>query len=305
MTAPYSFPNVLDSTIMVTSKACLRKAQYSFLHSLHSPRKSTDLHFGGAFARAMEVGRKEFFLHGRTQSEATTRAVNAAWDFYGDFDAGRTESDLKKKPKSLRTLLRAVDGYFKRWPLGDCGLIPYNDNQGIEFTFAIPLPDLTHPDHGGPVLYGGRFDLLGQWNSLPTITDEKTAGSFPDNWISQWGLRYQFLGYVWAARQYGIPVEQILIRGIAIKVDSDDYLDALQIFPDYMISRWYAQLIHDIRRLISAYKSGYFDYDFGDACTSYGGCVYADLCRASSPTSWFDQYVYRPWFPTQQNPEKE
>lgn len=300
----FSFPPVVDSTMLVAFRACEKKAAYEFIHNL-AGRRSTDLHFGGAFARGMEAARKSFFLDGKSQSEAVSAGLNAAWSYYGDFDSTRTEYDLDKKAKSLSNLLLAIDGYFLQWPLGEDGLEPIDGRNGIEFTFAIPIEGTVHPDTGGPIVYGGRFDLLGRWQTLPTVVDEKTTGSFGPGWAEQWGLRNQFLGYTWAARQYGHEVGQVLIRGIAIQKTDIKFLQAPAFYSDYLIDRWYSQLVIDLNRFADAYRAGRFNFNFGDTCSSYGGCSFTDLCKARTPEEWFSNFSRRDWHPLAKNPEEK
>lgn len=306
MTIAAFFPSIIDSTQIVAFRACEKRWSYEFLSHLASPQPSVDLHFGGAFARGMEVARKEFFINGRSQDEALCAALNAALEFYGkNFDLQRTPVSLEKKPKNAGTLLLALDGYFKTWPLGSCGLRPYGGDQGIEFSFAIPIPEALHPDNGDPILYGGRFDLLGEWEGLPTVTDEKTASSFSESWADQFSLRNQFLGYLYAARKFGIPTSQVLVRGIAIQVREIKYLQAVKFFPDYMLERWYEELVETLHRMIAAYQRRRFAYNLGDSCNSYGGCTFMQLCTSRVPEEWFDNFARRYWNPLDKNPEKE
>lgn len=294
----YQFPSIIDSTILTTFRACPKKAQYSFFHNLGGG-KSIDLHFGGAFAAGMEAARKAHFISGLSPEQSVAAGMNKALEFYGDFDSERHDT----KPKNVGTLLSAMEGYFQEWPLGSDGLVPLNGRDGIEFTFAIPVPGFQHPDTDEPLLYGGRFDLLGEYLQLSSIVDEKTTSSFSSNWISQWSLRNQFLGYVWAARHYGVHVTQVIVRGVAIQVKEIKFLQALIIIPDFMLERWYIQLQHDLERFIAAYRAGYFDFNFADSCTSFGGCQFQELCKAKEPSEWFGNFSQRNWSPLKKDPE--
>lgn len=309
-----AFPDVIDSTMVISYRSCRRKFEFEHIHHLCSPFPSVDLHFGGAFARGLEVARKQHFVNGVPAIQAQADGINAAWDFYGKFDAGRTPASLDKKAKSEWTLLQALDGYFSEWPLGSCGLTPHGGDQGIEFTFAIPIPGTSHPDRGDPIVYGGRFDLLGDWNGIPVVEDEKTTGYFEEKWAEKWSLRSQFLGYVWASRQYGFPVDQVLIRGIAIKRTENAYIQALSTFPAYMLERWYTELVRTLNQMSADYRATRdqheaspnetaFSYNLGDSCNAYGGCPFMELCKSRIPDEWFGNYGRRDWSPLRQNPE--
>ena len=300
----YSFPSVIDSTMLVAFRSCAKKYEFEFVRNLASPYKSVDLHFGGAFAKGMEAARKAFFIKGLSMSESEAAGMNAAWNFYGSFDDSRDEYSLAKKAKSWSTLLLALDGYFREWPLGQCGLRPLHGDQGIEFNFGIPLEGTAHPVTGEPIIYAGRFDMLGEWNGMPAICDEKTASSFSESWSSQWMLRNQFLGYHWAARQYGIDVMQLLVRGIAIQKKEIKYLQAYTMMPDYLITRFLDEARRSINAAAQAFREGHFSFNLGDSCNSYGGCSYMDLCKSRDPSEWFHLFVERNWDPLRVNPEE-
>lgn len=300
----YSFPTVIDSTMLIAGRSCDRKFEWEFVRNMAPPGRSVHLHFGGAVAKGMEAARKSFFIKGRPMPEAEADGLNAAWDYYGNFDDTRNEFELEKSAKNWKTLLLALEGYFREWPLGQCGLTPLYGNQGIEFSFGIPISGTSHPLTGNPIVYAGRFDMLGEWNGLPTICDEKTTSSFSESWSSQWFLRNQFLGYTWAARQYNIPVQQVIVRGMAIQKREIKYLQALTMVPDFMLSRFERDLRFSINRLIASFREGHFPFNFGDACSSYSGCPYADLCKASNPPDWFHLYTERNWDPLRMDPEE-
>ena len=72
---------------------------------------------------------------------------------------------------------QAVEFYFEEYPLDGDSIKPYkfeDGRTGIEFTFGIPIP-INHPDSGDPIVLAGRFDLLGYYNDLLAVVDEKTT----------------------------------------------------------------------------------------------------------------------------------
>jgi len=64
-----------------------------------------------------------------------------------------------------------------------------------------------------------------------------------------------------------------------------------------MIARWYAQLSQTISTLTECWQSELWDYNFGDSCSSYGGCAYTTLCTAKEPEPWFSNYEVEVWNP--------
>src|SRR5690606_35466144 len=63
----------------------------------------------------------------------------------------------------------------------------------VEFSFTNPL-HIIQPT-GDYIIFAGRFDMLGYWNNLLVILDEKTTMALGESWRKQRALRGQFLGY--------------------------------------------------------------------------------------------------------------
>lgn len=298
MSYPTPFPEVIDSTILVCSRACGAKAKYQYFDCL-AGSPSVDLHFGGAIAAGMETARRNFFQNRFPAREAENSALNAASDFWGDFipPPRKTESS-----KNWGSLVQTLSAYWKKWPIDSDEVRPLAD-KGIEFTFAIPL-DIPRPDRPNePILYGGRFDLLGTWHDMLVILDEKTQGtSFNDKWSRKWALRNQFLMYLWAVQKSGYHINTVIVRGLSILKTKIDFAEAIVSVPPYMIERAYIQTVRDIRRLSAMWTEGYFDYNFGDSCTAYGLCPFADLCNAENPVEWYSLFGRRTWNPLAKDP---
>jgi hypothetical protein len=160
-----------------------------------------------------------------------------------------------------------------------------------------------HPETGEPFLYCGRFDMLGEYQGRPCVRDEKTTGaSIGRNWASQWDLRSQFIGYVWACQQSGIDLDTVVVRGIAIQMTQIVHAEAIKVYSQDLIDKWYKQLGLDLNRLVRCYEDGYFDYNLGDACTSYGQCVFMNACASPNPENWFTEFEVRRWDPVNKNP---
>lgn len=292
---PVTLPAVIDSTMLVTWRACPRKFFLSFCHNLAPAGQSVDLLFGGAVAKSLEVARKAFFVEGLSAQHAQAAGINAALAFYGDFIPPE-----KKMAKSWEGLLLCMDGYFRQWPLATDPLKPYKN--AIEFSFCLPMHAL-HPS-GQPWMYAGRFDMIGEIDGLLHGVDDKTTGaSFSPSWSEGWALRNQFLGYTWGAQQYDLPVERMLVRGMSVLKTKCDYTQALAHFPRHLLSRWYDQVQRDLQKITRQWNEGYFDYNFGDTCSSFGGCAFNSVCSAGEPEAWLSMFARRDWDPIRQNPE--
>jgi hypothetical protein len=159
-----------------------------------------------------------------------------------------------------------------------------------------------HPN-GGPFIYTGRFDMLGHINGTPIVRDEKTTGgSIGQNWAEQWDLRAQFIGYVWACQQAGIPLDTVVVRSISIQKTQIVHAEAVKPYSKFIVDRWHEQLRRDLWRLRRCYDEGYWDYNLGEACTSYGNCMFMPVCSSRNPEAHLSNFEVRHWNPTNKNP---
>jgi hypothetical protein len=215
-------------------------------------------------------------------------------------------------PKSFSNTFQALSAYLQHYPPLSDPIQPLKRPDGspaVEFTFAIPLdfPGFPlHPETAEPFQFVGRFDLLGTFNDLPVIVDEKTTQALGPTWVEQWGLRGQFMGYCWACQQLGYPVSTAAVRGIALLKREYKFETAIVQFPAHLITRWYEQLCYDLHQICGSYalhkrdpeaQALAFPFNFADACTSYGGCAFTTLCSVSNPADWTHNYVRFLWNP--------
>ena len=291
----YRFPAVIDNTLRKEFSACPYKAMLSSFYRLGSVAPSIHLHFGGCFARGLEVTRKAYYGNGVSDPDAVRlgqEAVRAAW---GDYDP-----EGNGTVKTLSRCLDALELYFLEYPLGTDHLKPLNpdgNSPAVEFSFALTLP-IAHPDTGEPLLYAGRFDMLAEYNGVLFAVDEKTASSLGAQWGSQWDLSSQFSGYCYAAQQYGYEVAGAVVRGVGLLKTQTTFAQHITYRPRWLLAQWYEQLLHDIERMVYCYQQGYYDKSFGEACASYGGCGMKSLCSTPNPENWVAGYfAERHWNP--------
>lgn len=293
------FPVAIDSTMRAEFISCPRKFFYRHLHSMH--RKggaSIDLHAGQCFAKALEIARRLYYTKVATSDAALQQALIAFVLAWGEFEE---PADTKK---TFVSMFAAVIDYFDEYPMEHDPFVPLIAKDGmpmIEFSFAIPLEGLLHPQTGEPIIYFGRTDMIGemiQGSGLILVEDDKTTSALGARWASQWELRAQFTGYVWAARYHGIPAQGALVRGISILKESFGHVQAGPIYrSDWEIKRWEEQLHRDIKRMIHCWEEGYWDYNLDQACSQYSGCSFLQLCDVEQPEQWLGDYEVRVWDP--------
>lgn len=294
-----SFPELIDNTARSAWITC---PQQFFRQTIQSVRlrglPNIHLHAGGAFAKSLEVARVAFYEQGLTPAQAEEAGLRALYTAYGDVELEAARSG----DKSLEGLIRAFESYMLEYPLGVTKIVPLtfpNGKIAVEFTFAVPIPDTVHPETGNPILYGGRFDMLGLYNNQIFVVDEKTTTALGERWARQWDLDSQFTGYCWAARSYGHLVVGAIIRGIGLLKTRTTHAEAIIYRPEWQINRWLEQLVDEVHDMIAAWKKQKFKRALDKkACDAYSGCAYKTLCETPDPERWLEtHYEVRVWDP--------
>ena len=299
------FPTFIDSTMRSALTSCETKWYWNWIRRFQPAETSPDLHAGGAFASGLETARKDFYLQGKSQEDSILSGAEEVMRYWGNYEP--PEGHVKQ----MHVVLGLLEDYFREYPMDTDFIQPYRDANGrpaVEFTFAIPIPGTKHPVTGEPILYKGRFDLIGQYNGMLFVVDEKTTKQLGATWSQQWDLRAQFIGYVWAARILGnIPVVGAIVRGCGLYKTEPfyRYAQAIVYIDDWMIERWLLDLQLDILAAVAAWESGMYRQDYDHACTAYSGCENRTLCKSQNPESWVGNYYIRNnWDPTAKNPEE-
>lgn len=296
-------PLFIDSTAMRTFRNCPQRYYNEFILGLTSDEGiNPHLHAGGCLASALEDVYEQIYIHNWSQEDAIDLA-SAKFDIRWQ-DYVPPERIYKTRERTWAAVL----AYFKKWPALHDPCRPYFNDDGkptFEFSFSLPLNEENtgiadwplNPASQEPWLYSGRFDFLGNIKGVPVIRDEKTTGSIGATWSSKWRLRSQFLGYVWACRSQGIPIQRVIVRGIAIQARDIKLAEAEPLYSDFLIQRWLHQLRRDLWRLTDCIEQGYFDYNLDDGCTSYGMCPFMDLCASRNPAGYYKDFGVRHWDP--------
>lgn len=299
MTVRPPFPTAIDSSMLSTFRACPQQFYWNYIRRKDPQGLNIHLHAGGAFASAIEVARHNYYINDLSLFKSQCAGLKELWRYYGDFDTDQA--------KSWHGMTRALVSYFEIYPFDSDIIQParLGGKPAIEFSFAVPLPETTHPESGEPILLSGRADMVGDYNGSQFLVDEKTTGSLGQSWPKKWDLRGQFLGYTFAAQQHGWDVVGAIIRGVAILKTRIDHAQVIIYHPDWMLNRWLEQTARDIERMIKCWEDDYWDFDFADACTNYGGCPYDRLCKVDNPEEWLSIYYQdNTWDPLHKDPEQ-
>lgn len=287
------FPPVIDNSMRSDFVACPRKFYHRYIQGYRRAGQSVHLHFGAAFAEGMAAYRTALFdgFDVEKALAAGTTAIIRAW---GDFEPPPDAT------KTLERCVGALEAQCANWPpLTDHlrpARSPSGDSPMVEFSFALPLT-IAHPASGEPLIYSGRFDMIGEMGNGLWVVDDKTTGQLGASWMNNWKLRAQFTGYAWGAREFGWAVQGAIVRGISILKKGYGFAEVIEHRPEWMIANWHTQLLRDVRRMIDAWRADEWDQSLSDACSSFGGCPYLDLCTTPNPERWMDLYEYDPFDP--------
>lgn len=287
------FPDLIDASLLSAFKSCPELCRKSYFEHLKSNQPSVHLHAGGAFASGVERTRTAFYVEGKDSETSVAEGINELLRFYGDFACPADSA------KSAERMAGAFEFYWSNYPLdheNDPVILP-GGRRAIEVSIAEPLP-LAHPDTGDPLIYCGRLDAILNYAGGRYITDEKTTTQLGASWSRQWDLRSQFTGYAWGARQIGIKVDGALVRGISILKTKYDTQQAISYRPDWVIDRWFNEMLQWVEDMIKCYKTGVWRHNFDHACAEYGGCQFREACSSQDETPWIETYFEkRVWNP--------
>lgn len=295
----HPFPVAITNTIREAFRVCPQKFYWAHVRNLVPAYPSIHLHAGASFAKGLEVARRTFYENKTSAFEAERAGVSALIEAYGTFDA---DNDMLDSNKSLSNLLRGYEDYFMEYKLGEDSIQPFMTPEGkaaLEFSFTIPT-NIPHPDTGDPILYAGKFDMLGQSSDGGSlwVVDEKTTSQLGAQWANQWDLNSQFTGYCMAAREFGYPVVGAMIRGVGLLKTKITHQQVPVYRSQWQIDRWWTQLHRDIRMMLALWQAdnsaqgdaegsgAEYDFALGSACTSYGNCPYKKLCMSPTPEQW-------------------
>ncbi len=288
------FPYVIDSSLMSAFKSCPRKFELEY--GLHWKPLAQSVHLvaGKAYAEGLEYARRAFYGDGKSPEEALEIGKKTLIEAYGDFECPADSA------KSLSRTLGALEFYLQNYPLASDVVTPAKlpgGKLGIEFSFSEPL-DFLHPETKDPLLYVGRLDMLVSYAGNYYGLDDKTTSQLGASWSKQWDLRSQFSGYSWGAAKAGIPLKGFFVRGVSILKTKYDTQQAITYRPQWMIDRWYENLIRSLTRMQKMWEEGYFDYNLDHSCDDFGGCMFKKVCLSGNPEQWLaGSFVRREWNP--------
>lgn len=288
------FPLVWDNT-MVQAFTCKRHGYLQYMRHWKLLEQSVHLIAGAAYASALERLRNAFFFEHKSADVALEEAVVTLIREYGNFEP---RPDQEKK--SWLSCIEALLYYVEKFPLHSEQYKPIllEGRNSVEFSFVVPL-DVLHPESGEPILYSGRADQIVQCSNTGNLflEDDKTASQLGDSFGRQFDQSGQFSGYVYAAREYGLDIRGILIRGICFYKDRIDHQVVLTYRSENEIKQWKRATEAKIREAILCWQNEYYPENLGSLCTAYGKCPFNDFCKHQDVDFLRTNFERREWNP--------
>ena len=297
------FPKVITSSLRETFNKCHKKFYLETVCGTAPKGQNIHLEFGGAYAQALETFRLSYYgpenrdlPQSERYSEAVTDGLIALIMKWGDYEPDEAET------KNFDRLVGAYIEYLVCYPPETDHIQPsmFEDKPRVEFSFLFEIPEAKHPVNGDPLLFAGRFDMLGEFGGGLFVFDDKTTGAMGPTWAGQWDLRSQFSAYCYGARLNDKPVIGAIVRGMCVLKTMFKTREAIVYRPDWMVERWKERLIWDTQRMIEMWENDYWPNtgEESGACADYGGCPFKILCTSANEQAFRETYYkdYR-WDP--------
>lgn len=325
--APLSDDNyllVLDNTAAERFTTCPKSAEYYLVHKREAHAKNAALTFGGAIHAGLET-----LLKGKLTIERTT--FGPAADHLEDEDAfslriARSILDyFTAHPTALdeyRTptiALEVMAHYRQRARLPDYEWSVLSDDNGllVERAFELPLgvlevnAEISLP--GKPpffvkeihVAWSGKIDVVANANGCNRIVDHKTTSMGGDQFVQDFQLSNQTIGYTWAARQLWPELNISGFCGNAIflkRPASGTFpaggllssgsrggkppLDFFRFYFEYSPERiieWHQNIMFVMEDFVTCLIRGVFTMHTKYCFGKFGRCQYHDVCSLDDP----------------------
>lgn len=197
---------VVDNSAIETFTTCPRYAQYYLTYAREAHARNAALTFGGAVHKGCEA----IELLEATGQSSETETAQKVLRFFTENPA---PPDEYRTPQNALELLAH---YRVRKTFPDYQWKVLSDDGGllVERAFEVPLgvlqvdTDIQLPIWDSPrrvravhVAWSGRIDLVAECNNKNRVVDNKTSSIGGDQFIQDFQLSNQTIGYVWAARQ--------------------------------------------------------------------------------------------------------
>jgi PD-(D/E)XK nuclease superfamily len=294
---PGNYLAVIDNTALEKVVRCPTAGRNYLILGREPHAKNAALSFGGAIHDGVETFKKGG--NGQAQSEAIVQYF----------------MDNPTPPDEYRTPMHAVkimEHYCEQSRIReDYKEQVLEDTNGplIERPFEIPLGVLEINEHIEPygmikqihVAWSGRIDRVTRAGERNRVVDVKTTSIKGDQFIQNFQLSTQTIGYVWAAQQMwpdlnilGFCLDAIFFKkptgsgGLMEKgprggEPSLEFFRATFDYTQQRIDQWAANTLTIIEDFVHSFKRNFFPMHTFHCFNKYGKCPYHDVCTIDDP----------------------
>lgn len=289
----------INSSSLSIIQTCPRKAKYLLHDKWRSKTGAPALVFGTAIHKALEI----FYSHSKTERDLPENFDEIApllahgneppsqhfiWDALKAFVTAMEplamlpDNDKRSKASGVWTLMH----YFKTY-LNDAYVI-HRDEHGpfVERTFSVPFWE----DGDLRIELFGTIDFALKNEATGEILcgDHKTASQLGNDFLSRIKPNHQYTAYVYGAmRAFGIASENFLINGIQVKPKPLTARGGPPILTRQITRRtpqdfeeFQEALLWAVWSYLGWTKSNIWPLGNVDACSTWGGCQFLDVCSA-------------------------
>jgi hypothetical protein len=292
-----NFLLVIDNTALEKVVRCPTAGRNYIVMGREPHAKNAALSFGGAIHDGVEVYKKGG--NGQAMSEAVVQYF----------------MENPTPPDEYRTPMHAVqimEHYCEQSRIReDYKEQVLEDNEGpiIERPFELPLGVLQIEQEFERygfikniyVAWSGRIDRVARSNERSRVVDVKTTSIKGDQFIQNFQLSTQTIGYVWAAQQMwpdldikGFCLDAIFFKkptgsgGLMEKgprggEPSLDFFRAIFDYDQLRIDQWQANTLTIIEDFVHSFIRNFYPMYTFHCFNKYGKCPYHDVCTIDDP----------------------
>lgn len=218
----------------------------------------------------------------------------AAW--YETYDIKYALSVVQDRP------YEEVEGDYRTKGLVLTALAKYIEHWGDDRQWKIILNetafDIEDPADG--FRWGGRLDLVVEWNGRLWVVDHKSTSYGGSTWWHEFDNAPQMGGYVYAGTQlHGAPIAGVIInRTVIRKSGTFEFERRPYLWPDWKLAEWKQHMIHRYQEIALAREHNSFHPNHYACVGKYGRCAAYGICTlppVSRHRALKEDFIHDPW----------
>lgn len=262
-----------DNTMFQWWNDCPRKYYFCSQLGLRKKTKAPALSWGGL----MHDGLAEWYK--TRDPDKTLEVIDKHPDWQDEPDALDEEGVFLDEAPDFRTKARALQKMTEY-------MLFWKDDPGWEILLTETPFELTEPDG---FRYGGKIDLIVEWNGKPWVVDHKTTTRFGstqaqrNRFYQQFEQSPQMGGYTWAGSLlHGKPLAGVIINVICIhknpKPPEIQMNRRAIVFDEAKVAEWKQMRIEEYREISQALEEDNFRPRWDNCVGKYGPCPFYNVC---------------------------